>query len=114
MEIIYTPTVCKEPKTFEGAIKLKVPNFDERFQFIEDCGLDVGDDGGLTKKTGNFAIIRNMVKHSEKFYVGVQLVRLEDRKEFNNFQDLCMDPGCDEILIEVAKEIRSGFRPSSK
>lgn len=118
MEILYTPSVCKQvddqAPTFKGEIKVKVPNFEERYQFIEDAGLDVGDDGGIQKRGGNFAIIRNMVKASEKFYVSIDLTRISDDKKFNSFQDLTMDSTCDEILIEVAKEIRSGFRPSPK
>ncbi len=118
MEIVYTPAVCKKVEdqepTFTGTLKLKVPNFDERYQFIEDAGLDVGDDGGLQKKGGNFAIIRNLVKASEKFYISVDLARISDGKKFTSFQEMTMDSDCDEVLIEIAKEIRSGFKPSPK
>jgi hypothetical protein len=115
MEVSYIPKVCKdEDATFSGSIKLKVPGFDERYQFMEDSGIDVGDDGGIQKKSGNFAILRKMVKGSQKFYVGVELKKLSDGKEYKSFEELCEDPDCDPILIEIAGQIRSGFNPGPK
>jgi hypothetical protein len=118
MQVEFIPSVCKDSEeakaSFSGSVKVQVPSFDERYQFIEDCGIDVADDGGVSRKGSNFSIIRNMVKASEKFYKGVEMKRLSDGKEFKSFADLSMDPDCDSILIEVAKEIRNGFRPSQK
>lgn len=118
MQVEFIPSVCKDTEdskaTFSGCIVMQVPSFDERYQFIEDSGIDVADDGGVSRKGSNFSIIRNMVKASSKFYKEVKLKRLSDGMEFNSFEALSMDPECDSILIEVAKEIRGGFRPSQK
>lgn len=118
MDVKFIPSVCtdkeKSKATFSGHIDMKVPTFDERYQFIEDCGIDVMDDGGVEKKGSNFSIIRNMVKASAKFYKSVSLTRLSDGKKFESFDELSMDPECDVILIEAAKEVRQGFRPSVK
>lgn len=123
MEITYTPKVCTSYKddegndvqpTFSGAIKMRVPNFDERYEFIENSGIDVGDDGGIKRGESNFSIIRKLVKNSQKFYVGVQLTRISDGKEFSTFEGLAEDSDCDGILIEVAGQVRGGFKPSPK
>ena len=114
MEVKFIPEVCKgESPRFAGTITLKVPSFDERYKFIEDCGVNISDSGGVELKASNFSIIRNMVKLSEPFYVSVEMKRI-DGVEFKSFSDLTHDPECDGILIEVAKEIRSGFRPAQK
>ncbi len=119
MEIEFVPSVCREEtvagvlrnNTFEGHIKLKVPTFDERYAFTEDCGMVVADDGGIERKASNFTIMRNMVKNSAKFYVSVAMKKLKDGTEYTSFDCLSADPDCDAILLEVAREVRSGFRP---
>lgn len=115
MDVKYIPSVCQsENPTFQGHVMMRVPSFEERYQFIEDSGIDVSDEGGLERKGSNFSIIRNMVKHSAKFYQAVELKRVSDGMEFKSFEDLSLDPDCDAILIEVAREVRMGFRPSPK
>lgn len=119
MEINFEPSVCREKtvdgqlvnNTFEGHIRLKVPTFDERYQFTEDCGMVVADDGGIERKASNFTIMRNMVKLSQKFYVSVEMKKLADGSVYTSFDELSADPDCDGILLEVAREVRSGFRP---
>jgi hypothetical protein len=120
MQMKFEPSACRakevngvtELAMFSGTVTLKVPNFDERYQFIEDCGVNVADSGGVEKKSSNFSILRSMVKNSEKFYISVELKKLSTGAEYNSFESLTYDPDCDSILMEVASEIRGGFRPS--
>lgn len=121
----FTPAACREqtvtgedgtvkvtPPMFSGTITLKVPTYDERYEYIEECGIDVGDDGDVSKKKSNLSIMRSMVKFSQKFYVSVDIKKIEIGHEYKSFEDLSLDPDCDGILMEVAREVRGGFRPS--
>lgn len=103
MDVLFTPSVCSgERKTFTGALVLRVPTFDERYQYMEECGV-VGETVGI-------GAIRKAVKLSAPHYVKVDLKRDEDGKVFSSFEDLAMDSGCDSILIEVSTKILNGFR----
>jgi hypothetical protein len=121
----FIPALCKEQQTtddsgqvtvtpamFSGSITLKIPTYDERCEYLEQCGIDVGDDGGVERKKSNLSILRAMVRASQKFYVEVDITKVDGGHTYKNFDDLSLDPDCDGILMEVAREVRGGFRPS--
>lgn len=98
--------------TFEGSITLRLPDFDERYQVLEDMGLQADGSGQVKSVEINvFKTLRRMVEVSKAFYVEVKLKRISDGAEFKSFTDLSVDPDCDGIILEVAKSLRSGFRP---
>ena len=46
MKVNYTPKVCQgDDAKFEGSIELKMPTFDQRFQYMEECGFELDEDG---------------------------------------------------------------------
>ncbi len=47
-----------------------------------------------------------------KFYVSVDLKKIDGGIEYKSFESLTLDPDCDPILMQVASELRQGFKPS--
>jgi hypothetical protein len=106
------PAVCKgESPSFEGFITMKMPNFDEKYGFIEDLDLELDDEGkvsaGNAKK--GLSMIRKAVKASKAFYQHVELKHLESGKVFGSFDDLSNDDKAHVILIEVATALMAGL-----
>lgn len=124
MQIEYTPEVCRDHKkiidevetevkaTFSGHITLRVPTFDERYEAMEAIGVTVSTKGEIDVQNSALKLIREMVRASKKFYISVDLKRLSDGKEFKSLEDLEFDSSCDAILLEVAREVKTGFKPS--
>lgn len=125
MEVIFEPEVCRDREktlengekqaikaTFSGHIKLRMPTFDERYEAMEQIGVEVNATGEISANSSGIKIIRQMVKSSEKFYTEVALVRLSDNKSFKSVEEMKVDPECDLILLEVARKMSQGFRVS--
>lgn len=111
MQVKYIPEVCKgEGATFEGSLEIKVPSFDQKYQYIEDAGFELGEDGAVAGGMKNMKAIRAMVRFSKDHYVNVDLKRKSDGKEFKSFDDMQYDSDCDSILIEVAGKLMHGFK----
>ena len=108
----FVPTVCRgDEPTFWGFITLKMPNFDEKYGFIEDLDLELDDEGkvsaGNAKK--GLSMIRKAVKASKAFYQHVELKHAASGKEFGSFDDLSSDDKAHVILIEVATALMAGL-----
>jgi len=120
MELVYTPKVCKKsvdddgkehPPTFEGTVKVKLPSFDERFQYLDESQFNVDDDGDVkTSKMDQLKSVRKLVSLSVPHYVEVNLKHKESGKEYKTFDDLTYDSKCDRILTDIAVQMVSGFK----
>ena len=120
-EISYIPKPCQESKDehgavtlalFSGSVKMRLPNFDERYDIIEKAGLKVSQTGEIDTSGNAIQIIRNIVKVSKEFYVSVDIKKLSDGTEYKSFEDLSMDSDCDAIITDIARALRDGFKPS--
>jgi hypothetical protein len=130
--IEFVPSVCKEREeedehgkpvlvkgkpvivkpTFQGSITLKMPDFFERQEVLKEAGLSVNEKGEVSIDRSN--LLSNsikLVKMSQKFYQKVNLKKIDGGQEYKSFEDLSMDPDCDEIISEVSSMMRAGFRP---
>lgn len=108
----FVPSVCKgESPSFEGFVTMKMPNFDEKYGFIEDLDIELDEEGkvamGNAKK--GLSMIRKAVRASKSFYQHVELKHLESGKTFGSFDDLSSDDKAHVILIEVATALMAGL-----
>jgi hypothetical protein len=120
--IEFEPSLCKEitneagektlPK-FKGKIVLRRPTFDDRSQFAEEIDFEALDpEGGSVDKKKSISVMRKLVKMSESFYQSVDIERLSDGQKFSSFDDLSVEVGCTEILMEAATFLVSGQNDS--
>jgi len=116
--IDYTPKACQtteeRPATFQGKVVLKVPTLPERYELLEKIGLEFDSTGAVRMERGAFSILRILVTESKKYYETVDLTKLSDGSRFASFDELVSDPDCDEIVNEIANEIKGGFKPAKK
>ena len=110
-QIQFVPKPCKEAQEFTGHVVMRVPLFDERYEIIDQMGLQLDNETGELKMAdlNSFAAIRKMVTASLKFYISVD-IKHSDGREFKSKDDLLSDPDCDAILIDVAMNISRGFK----
>ena len=112
MEVDFKPSAFGEK--FDGTIKLIVPSFDDRFEYMEVAGLKINQDGNIEYTSDYSQMIRKLVGFSKKFYKSVEVKNKQSGVEYKSFEDMACDVDCDPILIEVATKIRTGFRPDPK
>lgn len=106
----FIPTVCR-PKDAEikGSVTLRMPTFDEKYSYIENCGFGMDADGNVEAGIGQLGAIRKMVSLTKGHYEGVAL-KTADGTEFKTFEDMQYDSRCDPILIEVAAQVMGGLQ----
>lgn len=108
----YVPSLCKgEDKIFDGSVEIRLPTFDEKFEYFESLGADVDESGSVDKlsNTSKIKKIRSLVGVSKPHYLAVDLKKLSSGEEFKSFDDLTTEPDAHPILIEVATHLLSGF-----
>ena len=105
------PSVCKsEGAVWEGSVTLRLPTFDEKFDYIEKMQVHVKDGEAEASNLSNLRAIREMVRISKDHYVEVSLVNKETKEEIKSFDDLQC---CDElhsVLVEVATTLLNGVK----
>lgn len=96
---------------FSGHIILRVPDFDERMQLLEDIGLEINDAGqGAIPEDNKLKVMRRLVKATQAYYKEVDMKHV-DGTEYKSFEDLSFDLQAQPILMEVAKLMQEGIRP---
>jgi len=104
------PEACKKEGTnIKGHVVMRVPSFDEKYRYIEECGFEVDEDGQMKMSMKQMGAIRKMVSFSKDHYEEIKLVK-RDGKKVESFEQMQYDPDCDEILIEVASQLMNGFK----
>lgn len=110
--ICYTPNICKKPESkWSGTVTLRLPNFDEKFDFIEKETYGVSESGDIESSVHkNIRGIRNTVQFSEKMYVNIDLRNLVTGEMVTTFQGMKEEPDLHDTLIEIAGQILNGFK----
>ena len=112
MAVKLIPSACvskgKAKAQFDGFLMMRQVTFDEKYQYLEDFTTE-GEEGEEPSRKDQIKRLRSMVSSSKAHYEEVKLTRLKDEKRFASFEDLSLDPGCHEILIEVATQMLGGF-----
>jgi hypothetical protein len=112
----FVPDICKEaisesgektPPAFTGKIVLFLPNFDERFELIEqvESGLLDGEPGETERKHNKIAFARRLVRAAKPFFKSVDITRVSDGKRFESFDDLSYCQSFDKALIAAGERL---------
>lgn len=113
-EYIYEPKYKEgEEKKFEGFIKLKLPNIEERWSFKEILVSGLDEKGGGKTIYESASDMVKVISQSERFYKEVAIKKI-DGTEYKSFEDLSYDSECEQILSEVASLFLYGFGTSKK
>ena len=110
----FIPEACTgETALFEGYFEVKSPNFEQRYQYMDDSGFDLTQKEGqeLSKEQTREQMrsLRKLVSYSKDHVEEIHLKRKSDNKEFKSFDDLSNDPSCDALLIELGTKMVTGF-----
>lgn len=104
----YIPSQCKgDAPEFEGSVTLRMPTFDDRFRFVEECNFETTPEGVIDSSQKQIKPMRAMVKLSEEFYKKVNLKK-KDGTAYRSFEDLSVDADCTLLLIEIASALMGG------
>jgi|688.fasta_scaffold651794_2 hypothetical protein len=110
--VTIVPTVCKgKAAKWEGSVMLRLPTFDEKYEYIERISIDVDDDGSVqASKAKQIAGVREMVKISQKHYEKVDLKHKETGEVISSFEEMQYSEEMHAVLIEVAGMLLNGFK----
>jgi len=98
---------------FEGHVVMKVPTNTERYELMDELGIDLMEIAGGKKKkdslknVGTFKNIIKMIKLSEQLYKEVKLQK--DGKQFKSYEDLNEDIVCQSVMISCAQKSVMGL-----
>jgi hypothetical protein len=109
--INFVPACCKgEGATHEGSVTLRLPTFDEKFDYIEQ--LQAVKDGGdiEAEQMQKLRSIRSMVKMSKAHYVEVSLKNKATGEEVKSFDEMQYCDDLHAVLMEVAGHLVNGFK----
>lgn len=108
------PSVCKgEGAKWSGHIVMRLPTFDEKFEYMENLGVQVGDDGAVVESesaTSRLKQVRRMVECSKKHYQEVSLENKETGEKVDSLDDMLYVDELHKVLVEVAGMLISGFK----
>ena len=115
MNIEFKPKACEgKNKKFDGTVTLRMPTFDEKYSYLEQCQFKTDESGQVQDGYGSISAIRKAVGLAKDHFVKVDLIRVKDGREFKSFDEMSVDNDCHEILIEVAGKILQGFNLGKK
>lgn len=108
----YVPACCKcDDATHEGSVTLRLPTFDEKFDYIEQLQASVKDTGEIeADQMQKLRSIRAMVKLSKAHYVEVSLKNKTTGEEVKSFDDMQYCDDLHSVLMEVAGHLVNGFK----
>lgn len=108
----YVPSVCQgDAATWKGSILLRLPTFEEKFEYIEKMGINVDKDGDVeSDKMTQVKSIRSLVKLSSAHYLEVNLSKLDGSEDVKSYDDMQYVEELHAVLIEIASKILNGFK----
>lgn len=106
--------VPSDDSVLSGHVTLRVPTFNERFEYMEYSQFDIGPGEEQSTKIKQLCALRKLVDLSNKHYLEVCLKKKEDSSEIKSFDEMSLDADCDQALIEIAGLIMNGFKIPKK
>lgn len=106
------PTVCKgDDATWEGSVTLRMPTFDEKFDYLEKIQISVNEDGTVEgSQNQKLKSIREMVKLSKDHYMEIDLKSKSTKEEIKSFDDMQYVDELHSALVEIAGMMLNGFK----
>lgn len=106
------PTVCKgDDATWEGSVTLRLPTFDEKFDYVERLQVHVNEDGTVEgDQSQKLKSVREMVKMSKAHYVECDLKNKSTGELIKSFDDLQYVEDLHSTMVEIAAMLLNGFK----
>jgi hypothetical protein len=108
------PSICKgDDSHWTGHVVMRLPTFDEKFEYLENLGVNFSDSGAVVESEGGnnrVKQLRKMVDLSKKHYVEVSLKNVDTGEEINSLEDMTYNEDCHKALIEIATMMLQGFK----
>jgi len=99
------------PAKFKGTVEIDPPDFEERYEYIDDSGFDLTQSEEPSKEETRAQIraVRKLVGMATKHVTRVSLKHLETGRKYETLDELMKDPNCDGILMEIGVKMGTGF-----
>jgi len=108
------PSLCKaEDSKWSGYVVMRLPTFDEKFDYIESLNVEVDANGEVEASSGTkdrFKQIRKLVSASQKHYVEVCLENKETQEKVSSFDDMQYIDDLHAVMAEIAGKLVDGFK----
>ncbi|NBU34067.1 hypothetical protein EB118_06760 [bacterium] len=107
-----TPTICKgDDATWEGSVTLRLPTFDEKFDYIERLQVTVKDDGTVEgDQNQRLKSVREMVRLSKDHYKEVNLKNKKTGEEVKSFEEMQYVEDLHPTMVEISAMLLNGFK----
>lgn len=106
------PAICKgENAAWEGCVVLRMPTFDEKFEYVERLQVIVKDDGTVEgDQISKVKSVREMVKMSKAHYVEIDLKSKSTGEIVKSFEEMQYVEDLHSTMVEVAGLMLNGFK----
>lgn len=106
------PAICKgDDATWEGFVVLRLPTFDEKFDYVERMQLAIKEDGTVEgDQLAKLKSVREMVKVSKAHYVEVELKSKSTGEVVKSFDEMQYCEDLHGTMVELAAMILNGFK----
>jgi hypothetical protein len=99
------------PTGMTGVIHVRKPTIVEKFEYLERCGFEVGEDGQMrsvgTKLRASIEMVKIALPHIEK----VDITKANGEK-IESPEHLEVEGECEAICFEISGLMLNGFKPS--
>lgn len=93
----------------QGTVKVRLPKYTERLQYLRDCQFKINGDGDIEIDSGMIDSTIKMIQIAEKHVESVDLA-LESGKEIKSFEEMEYFPECEPVLQELGNLMLSGVQ----
>jgi hypothetical protein len=106
------PAICKlEGSNWEGHVIMRLPSFDEKFEYMESLEIEVSASGEVeTNKGSRLKQVRKMVKMSLPHYVEVNLKNNATGEHVQSVEEMQYVEDLHPTLTEIAGSLIGGFK----
>ena len=117
MKVVVTPEACKgEGAKYTGTVEMRPPFIEERWAYLEECGVVPSDDSELEPKAKSEmamsrALIKKMVPKLPAHVVTVDICESSTGAKLQSLDDLKSDPDATGIIMELCAMLLKGFKP---
>lgn len=115
MKTVIIPEACKgEGAKYSGQLEMRPPFIEERWSYLEECGLLPQGDEEPKEQTGiemTRTIVRVLMPKLSSHIVKVDIACVETGEKLDSLDALRCDPDAAGILMECCSLLIKGFKP---
>ena len=106
------PAICKaEGSNWEGHVIMRLPSFDEKFEYMESLEIEVSETGEVESNRGSrLKQVRKMVKMSLPHYVEVNLKNKITQEHVQSVDEMQYVEELHPTMTEIAGSLIGGFK----